>query len=69
VAHEVSCCQEAPAIEAVRSQYFRVPARSGRLCSAEIDTVHNTRVDYRPHATVLKIEPPIPNTEFRRDVA
>jgi hypothetical protein len=34
----------------------------------EIDTVHNTKIDYRPRATVRKIEPPIPQTEFRRDV-
>jgi hypothetical protein len=39
-----------------------------QVCAVEIDTVHNTRVDYRPHATVVKIEPPIPNTEGRRDV-
>ncbi len=39
-----------------------------QVFAVEIDTVHNTRVDYRPHATVLKVEPPIPNAEFRRDV-
>jgi hypothetical protein len=39
-----------------------------QVCAVEIDTVHNTRLDYRPHATVVKIEPPIPNTEGRRDV-
>jgi hypothetical protein len=38
-----------------------------QVCAVEIDTVHNTRVDYRPHAAVVKIEPPIPNREFRRD--
>jgi hypothetical protein len=35
--------------------------------AVEIDTVHNTRVDYRPHATVIKIEPPIPGANGRRD--
>jgi hypothetical protein len=40
-----------------------------QVCAVEIDTVHNTRVDYRPYATVVKIEPPIPNAEGRRDVA
>jgi hypothetical protein len=38
------------------------------VCAVEIDTVHLVPTDYRPHATVLKIEPPIPNVEVRRDV-
>jgi hypothetical protein len=37
-----------------------------QVCAVEIDTVHNTRVEYRPHAAVVKIEPPILNREFRR---
>jgi hypothetical protein len=36
--------------------------------AVDVDTVHNTRVDYCPHATVVKIEPPIPGAEGRRDV-
>jgi hypothetical protein len=36
--------------------------------AVDIDTVHNTRVDYRPHATVIKIEPPIPGAKGRRDI-
>jgi hypothetical protein len=39
-----------------------------QVCAVEIDTVHLVPTDYRPHATVVKIEPPIPNTESRRDV-
>jgi hypothetical protein len=39
-----------------------------QVCAVEIDTVHNTPINYRPHATGIKIEPPIPNTEGRRDV-
>jgi hypothetical protein len=35
--------------------------------AVEIDTVHNTRPDYRPHATIVKIEPPIPGTTIHRD--
>src|SRR5580765_1574741 len=33
----------------------------------EIDTVHNTEIEYRPHATVLSVEPPIPKTKILRD--
>jgi len=39
-----------------------------QVCAVEIDTVHNVPIDYRPHANVVKIEPPIPNREFQRDV-
>jgi hypothetical protein len=38
-----------------------------QVCAVEIDTVHNTPIDFRPQAIVMKIEPPIPNREFRRD--
>ena len=33
----------------------------------EIDTVHNTEIAYRPHATVVSVEPPISNTKILRD--
>jgi hypothetical protein len=36
--------------------------------AVDIDTAHNVLVDYRPLATVVKIEPPIPNAEARRDI-
>jgi hypothetical protein len=39
-----------------------------RVRAVDIDTVHNTRADYRPHATVIKIEPPILGAIGRRDM-
>jgi hypothetical protein len=36
--------------------------------AVDIDTVHNVPVEYRPHATVVKVEPPIPGAEGRRDI-
>lgn len=35
--------------------------------AVETDIVHNTEIDYRPHASVLSVEPPIPNTRILRD--
>jgi len=36
--------------------------------AVDIDTVHNTRADFRPHATVVRIEPPIAGAKGRRDM-
>jgi hypothetical protein len=36
--------------------------------AVDIDTVHNTRVDYCPHASIVKIESPIPGAQGRLDL-
>ena len=35
--------------------------------AVEIATVHNTEIDFRPHATIVSVESPIPNTRILRD--
>lgn len=37
------------------------------LHTVDIDTVHNCPLDYLPHVSILRTEPPLPGAKGRRD--